>query len=221
MEVLYSDRWLVVINKPAGLLSIQDGYDLKAPHVRTLIESDFGRCWIVHRLDKETSGALMLARTKKAHRSLSILFEERRIFKEYRAVVAGTPHDDVFEINLPLRVNGDRYHRTVVDIEGGKPALTLIQVISSNRDWTLLNAQPKTGYTHQIRSHLSHIGFPILGDSLYNPSVSKSKPENNSYINRVALHSYSLTFIHPFTTQEISFTAPYPPDFSTLLESLK
>jgi len=221
MEVLYSDHWILVINKPAGLLSIQDGYDLNAPHVRTLIESDFGQCWIVHRLDKETSGALLLARTKEAHRSVSILFEERKITKDYRAIVAGKPHDDEFEINLPLLVNGDRRHRTIVDIVRGKPSSTIIKVLKNNLNWSLLSVKPNTGYTHQIRAHLSHIGFPLLGDSLYNPNVAKSKPENNLYFSRVALHSFSLTFIHPFTNQVISVTAPYPPDFSTLLESLK
>jgi RluA family pseudouridine synthase len=221
MEVLYTDRWLVVINKPAGLLSIQDGYDLQAPHVRTLIEPEFGRCWIVHRLDKETSGALILARTKEAHRSLSILFEERKITKDYRAIVEGKPNDDEFEIDLPLSVNGDRKHRTIVDISGGKPASTLIHVISSNRDWTVLSAQPRTGYTHQIRAHLSYMGFPLLGDQLYNPAGTNAKTDLSSLIDRVALHALSITFLHPFTHQELSITAPYPADFLGFLKSLK
>ncbi len=221
MEVLYNDHWLVVINKPAGLLSIQDGYDLNAPHVRPLIESELGRCWIVHRLDKETSGALLLAKTKEAHRSLSILFEDRKINKVYSAIVAGKPQDIEFEINLPLRVNGDRRHRTIVDNVSGKPALTLVKVISSNRDLTLLSAKTKTGYTHQIRAHLAYMGFPLLGDLLYNPAFSKTKTENSSLINRVALHAMSITFIHPFTDQEVSITAPYPTDFSIFVESLK
>lgn len=221
MDVLYSDNSLVVVNKPAGLLSIQDGYDLTAPHVRTLLEPEFGQCWIVHRLDKETSGTLLLARTKDAHRSLNIQFENRMISKEYRAIASGKPTADELEITLPLRVNGDRRHRTIVDPLNGKPASTLIKVLYSNQDWSLLSVRPQTGYTHQIRAHLSHIGYPLLGDALYNPNVSKAKPENNSFFSRVALHSFSLTFIHPFTNQEVSFTSPYPPDFSALLEPLK
>ena len=221
MEVLYIDRWLVVINKTAGLLSIQDGYDLSAPHVRTEIEPEFGRCWIVHRIDKETSGVLLLARTKEAHRSFSILFEERKIVKEYRAIVAGKPHDIEFEINLPLRVNGDRKHRTVVDLERGKPALTRIQVISSNRNCSLLNVKPSTGYTHQIRAHLAYAGFPLLGDPLYSPTVNKVRLESYLSINRVALHAYSISFFHPFTQKELIITAPNPRDFSELLESFK
>jgi RluA family pseudouridine synthase len=221
MEVLFSDRWIVVVNKPAGLLSIQDGYDLSALHVRTLIEPEFGRCWIVHRLDKETSGTLLLARTKDAHRSLNIQFEKRMITKEYRAIASGTPKSDEFEITLPLRVNGDRRHRTIVDLINGKSALTLIKVLYSNPEWSLLSVKPRTGYTHQIRAHLSHIGYPLLGDALYNPNSTKSKPENNSFISRVALHSFSLTFMHPVTNQEVTFTSPYPLDFSALVEPLK
>lgn len=221
MEVLFFDRWLVVINKPAGLLSIQDGYDLNAPHVRTIIEEEFGHCWTVHRLDKETSGVLLLARTKGAHRSLSIQFEERSITKEYRAIVLGRPNDDEFEIDLPLRVNGDRKHRTIVDVVKGKPALTLIQVISSNRNWSLLSVKPKTGYTHQIRAHLACIGFPLLGDALYNPAGTKVNTESFLQINRVSLHALSIAFLHPFTHQEVSITAPYPADFLGILESLK
>ena len=221
MDVLYSDSSLVVVNKPAGLLSIQDGYDLTAPHVRTLLEPEFGQCWIVHRLDKETSGTLLLARTKDAHRSLNIQFENRMISKEYRAIASGKPTADELEIILPLRVNGDRRHRTIVDPLNGKSASTLIKVLYSTQDWSLLSVKPQTGYTHQIRAHLSHIGYPLLGDALYNLNVSKAKPENNSFFSRVALHSFSLTFMHPFTNQEVSFTSPYPPDFSALLEPLK
>lgn len=221
MEILYSDRWLVVINKPAGLLSIQDGYNLDAPHVRTLLEPDFGRCWIVHRLDKETSGVLLLARTKEVHRLISILFEERKISKEYRAIAIGKPSVGEFEINLPLLVNGDRKHRTIVDLEKGKPALTLVEVISSNRDWSLLSVKTKTGYTHQIRCHLSYMGFPLLGDTLYTPKVAKPQPEEETSIRRVALHSNNVKFVHPYTNQEVTFIAPYPPDLSALLDLFK
>ena len=138
MEVLYSDRWIVVINKPAGLLSIQDGYDRIAPHVRSLLDPKFGRCLVVHRLDKETSGTLLLARTKDAHRNLNIQFEKRMISKEYRAITSGKPASDEFEINLPLRVNGDRRHRTIIDFTNGKPASSFIKVLYSGLDWSLL-----------------------------------------------------------------------------------
>jgi RluA family pseudouridine synthase len=221
MEILYSDRWLVVINKPAGLLSIQDGYNLDAPHVRSLLEPDFGRCWIVHRLDKETSGVLLLARTKEVHRSISILFEERKISKEYRAIANGKPPAGEFEINLPLLVNGDRRHRTIVDLEKGKPALTMVEVISSNRDLSFLSIKTRTGYTHQIRCHLAYMGFPLLGDTLYTPKVAIPQPEEKTSIKRVALHSNNVKFVHPYTNQEVTFIAPYPPDLSALLDLFK
>ena len=87
MEILYIDQWLLIVNKPAGLLSIQDGYDPSLPHVRTILEPEFGRCWIVHRLDKETSGVFLLSRSAEVHRKLNMLFETRNIKKEDRKSV--------------------------------------------------------------------------------------------------------------------------------------
>ena len=109
----------------------------------------------------------MLARTKEIHRSLNILFENRKIKKEYRALIYGIPKEKEFTINLPLRVNADRQHRTRVDISKGKPALTSVEVLNSSNRISYLSVEPHTGYTHQIRAHLSHIQHPVVGDLLY------------------------------------------------------
>lgn len=206
----------MVVDKPAGLLSIQDGYDLTTPHVRTLLEPEFGRCWIVHRLDKDTSGSLMLARTKEIHRSLNILFEGRKIKKEYRTLIYGIPPDNEFTINLPLRVNADRLHRTRVDISKGKPAQTSFQVLSSSSHLSYLAVEPHTGYTHQIRAHLSHIQHPVVGDLLYE-IIGGLITKLDLPLSRMALHSHSLEFVHPITNQMIKIESPIPSVFEDLM----
>ena len=216
MQILYIDQWLMIVDKPSGLLSIQDGYDLTAPHVRTLLEPEFGRLWIVHRLDKDTSGTLMMARTKVIHRSLNILFESRKIKKEYRALIYGIPPDKEFTINLPLKVNADRQHRTRVDFSKGKPAQTSVQVLSSSSRLSYLTAEPHTGYTHQIRAHLSHIQHPVVGDLLYK-SIGEHPCETNLPVGRMALHSHSLEFVHPITNQIIKVESPIPSFFDELM----
>ncbi len=218
MEILYLDQWLMVVNKPAGLLTIQDGYDIAAPYVRQLLEPEYGRCWIVHRLDKGTSGTLLLARTKESHRLLSIMFESRAIKKEYRAVIVGKPAEKGFKIALPLRVDADRHHRTRVDTEKGKPAVTEIEVLASNENFSLVIARPYSGYTHQIRAHLAHLRFPIVGDELYQSVYPDDAMHIPGSEHGLALHAYSLTFEHPITHVALEAHAPTPAWFEDLVK---
>lgn len=213
-SVLWSDESLVVINKPPGLLTLPDGYDPTLPHISQLLEAKFGRLWIVHRLDKDTSGLLVLARTAEAHRILNTAFETRQVTKVYHALVAGSPEWDERRVCLPLRVNGDRQHRTIVDARKGKPAITNLRVLERFSQWALIEASPETGRTHQIRAHLAVAGFPILGDALYGG-------DEEQLIKRAALHACSLAFPHPVTGEGISFQAPYPEDFLRVLEFLR
>jgi tRNA pseudouridine32 synthase/23S rRNA pseudouridine746 synthase len=221
MDILYEDEWLLIVNKPSGLLTIQDGYSNDLPHSRTLLEPKFGRCWIVHRLDKETSGILVLARSKEIHRSLSLLFQQREISKRYQAIVYGKPERLFFDISEPLKVNGDRSHRTVVDQIGGKPALTKITVVKSNGLLSVVDAEPYTGYTHQIRAHLCFIVHPILGDPLYFDKHLKEYKHFSSLAPRLALHSQRISFRHPITQSQLSILAPYPEDYRLMLELIK
>lgn len=219
MEVLFEDQWLMVVNKPAGLLTIQDGYDLALPHVRTILEPDYGKCWVVHRLDKETSGALILARSKESHKAISLLFENRNIKKTYRGIIYGEINKSQIELDFPLKINGDRKHRTVIDFQKGKPALTTINLLQTNRSISEILAKPHTGYTHQIRSHLSYIGHPILGDILYTKESNSNSYQN--VITRLALHAESLEFQHPFTNENLIIDAPLPFDFQMIKSLLK
>jgi tRNA pseudouridine32 synthase / 23S rRNA pseudouridine746 synthase len=217
VEILYEDSDLLAINKPSGLLSIPDGYQFRLPTVKSVLEPEFGRLWIIHRLDKETSGVLLIARNQAAHKKLNIVFQERKVNKNYHAIVYGEYPDVDSTIDLPLRKNGDREHRTIIDLAVGKPALTYVKNLSSGALISLVSAQPKTGYTHQIRAHLSALGFPIVGDTLYTRKGTGANKSIRIPFPRVALHAFEISFIHPLVDKMISINAPYPPDFQNLL----
>ncbi len=221
-QIIYEDQFIVCINKPAGLLSIRHGYDPTLPYVTRLLEPRYGRLWIVHRLDRDTSGIMVLARTRESHTSLNDAFEKRQVRKTYHAIVNGHPDWEEHMADLPLRINGDRSHRTVINPLLGKPAQTIFRVLKSSPDFSLVEARPLTGYTHQIRAHLLALGFPIIADLLYSPQ-SRPQPisvSHNLPISRLALHAYCLDFRHPATGEEMHMTAPYPADFLNALKAL-
>ena len=218
MDILYQDESIVVVNKPSGLLTIRDGYDASLPTVKSQLENLFPRCWIVHRLDKETSGVLIVALDVTSHHFLNDQFQERNIRKKYHAIITSVPERDRFDITLPLLTNGDRRHRTIVDEVRGKPAQSLISILKRFTEHSLVQIEPKTGYTHQIRAHLSSIGYPILADHLY----SKNKDKNNPpVIERTCLHSFEICFLHPSSKIMMKITAPYPTDFKIALNEIK
>lgn len=220
--ILFQDEWILIISKPAGLLSIQDGYNPSLPTVQTLLEPEVGNLWMVHRLDKETSGIMVLARTAEAHKNLDRQFAERKVQKIYYAICIGTPDWDEILIQTPLRVNGDRKHRTIVDVEHGKPAMTHVRVLERYGTYTWVEVHPQSGYTHQIRAHLSSIGYPLLGDTLYRIpagcSVILPEEKRLPVFPRVALHAYSLTFFHPQNGEQVTYKAPLPSDFAEIIK---
>ncbi len=232
LPVLYCDEALLVVNKPTGLATLPDGYDPSLPHVKNMLEQVYGRLWIVHRLDKGTSGVLILARTSTAHRSLNTQFEQHTVIKIYHSLVIGNPAWHEKTISLPLKPNGDRQHRTVVDLRAGKRALTHLSVVERFGQVTLLQAIPATGRTHQIRAHLSAIGLYIIGDKLYGMrqaseaelATSQRKIVDDScaaYPGAMALHAHSLEINHPVTLERMKFTAPCTPAMGELLHSLR
>jgi len=217
--ILVADEAVIVVNKPAGLRTLPDGYHLELPYLRGILEPEYGRLWITHRLDRETSGVIVLARTAESHRCLNNQFEKRQIIKKYHSLVKGNPDWNDKEIKLPLRVNGDRRHRSVVDQRNGKPAWTRIQLIEKLGGYCLVEAEPRTGRTHQIRAHLAAIGMPVLEDLLY--GTSESVKQEKSLINRPALHALSISFLHPTTQAKVFVQAPYPEDFWFALSQLR
>ncbi len=220
MDVLYIDDSILVVNKPAGLPVLPDGWEKDAPYLVRELEHELGAdassgkvLWIVHRLDKSTSGVIVFARSSDAHRNLSRQFELHQADKIYRLILEGLPDWDEQVARYPLRVNVGHKHRTAVDPRDGKPAETRFEVLERFEANALSEAHPKTGRTHQIRAHAHAIGYPLLGDILYGAQPT-------GLIDRPALHSYRLTITHPVSGERQTYTASYPHDFLKALERL-
>lgn len=213
MNILHEDQHLLVVEKPAGLPVLPDGWEKDAPYLVKLLEESYGKIWIVHRLDKVTSGVMVFARDAETHRALNMQFEQHAAQKVYHAIVEGTPKWDEKITRFPLRVNVGHKHRTVVDDRNGKPSETRFSVLKQYPAAAWVEASPLTGRTHQIRVHASALGHPLLGDVLYGASESQVIP-------RPALHAYSLTFSHPASETSVLFTAEHPQDFATALKLL-
>jgi RluA family pseudouridine synthase len=215
--MLYEDRDIILINKPAGLLSIVDGYDPNLPHVREVLEPDFGDLWIVHRLDKETSGLMLIARNAHAHRVVNEAFRMRKIEKIYHGLVSPAPAWREMEIQLPLQMNADRQHRTRVNSMDGKPAHSFCRVLKWYRFGVLMEINIHTGISHQIRAHLRAYDLALLGDVLYRAGL---EPQPFT-VSRTMLHARQIGFNHPVTDEWISCSAPYPDDFRSAYTQLR
>ncbi len=231
IQVLFQDAALLVINKPAGVATLPDGYDPSLPHIKSLLEQQYGRLWIVHRLDKNTSGVLLLARSASAHRFLNTQFEQHTVTKIYHMLVQAVPEWDERTVDMALRLNGDRQHRSVIDREHGKPAITHFTVLERLGTYGLIQAIPETGRTHQIRAHLSSLGLAILGDKLYGErivggghgqpgTIKMGQGVQIHWTEGIALHALSVEITHPSSLQRQAFTAAYPDCWVRVLEML-
>lgn len=212
--ILHEDADLLIVNKPAGMPFLPDGWEKDAPYLVRLLEEQYGRLWVVHRLDKITSGVMVIARTAEVHRALNMQFELHETQKVYHAIVVGEPEWDQHTARHLLRVNVGHSHRTIVDHSKGKPSETAFRLLERYRGFSLLEAVPASGRTHQVRVHAFALGFPLLGDTLY------SAP-GTELITRPALHALSLMFTHPATGEQVVFTTPYPEDFEAALEKMR
>lgn len=226
LDIIYEDDDILVVNKPAGMVVHPACGNYSGTLVNALLNykgflTDFNkpspkhdeqhtlRPGIVHRLDKDTSGVMLVAKKGTALRKLSKQLKARTITKIYIAVVKGIVELDEGIINLPLSHDKKNRFKMAIDKERGKEAVTHYKVLKRNKEknFTVLEVTPKTGRTHQIRIHLSHIGHPILGDVLYNgPHVEG--------LSRHALHAQTIHFIHPTQNTLVEFSAKIPPDIS-------
>ena len=213
MQIIHVDEHILVINKPAGIPVLPDGWDKESPYLVKMLEEEHGKLWIVHRLDKVTSGVIVFARDKETHRALNIQFENREVEKLYHAIMEGEPNWNEKITKFPLRANVGNKHRTAVDDRRGKPSETRFRILKRYQSGALVEAQPMTGRTHQIRVHAYALGHPLLGDVLYDG-------EETMLIARPALHAYSLTITHPVTKEVMTFKAERPQDFASALELL-
>lgn len=203
IKVVFADDHLLVLNKPSGLLTVPGRFVKDSVEQRMAYEYPDAR--IVHRLDLDTSGLMVMAMTDFATRDLNRQFREREIDKEYIARVYGRVVIDSGEINLPLRADPDNRPRHLVDMSGGKEAITHFEAISADDDSSLLLLRPATGRSHQLRIHLAEIGHPILGCDLYAHEKAFAAAD------RLMLHASGLRFIHPGTRETVEFSLA--PDF--------
>ena len=220
LEILYEDNDIIVVNKPKGMVVHPANGDADGTLVNAIMSickeslSGIGgeiRPGIVHRLDKNTSGAIIIAKNDKAHIALSDELKNHEIKKTYIALVRGIVKENNATINMPIARSKKDRKKMDVD-KNGKEAITHFKVIKRYQDFTLLEINIETGRTHQIRVHLSHIGYPIIGDDVY------SNGKNKWNIEGQCLHAKCLDFKHPITGKELHIEAPIPEYFEKILE---
>ena len=223
LDIIYEDDDIVVVNKPSGMVVHPAPGNWSGTLVNALMyhcgDSLSGingeiRPGIVHRIDKDTSGLLVVAKNDRAHQSLAEQIKEHSAGRRYYAVVYGAPREDKGTVNAPIaRHRVDRKKMAVT--EGGRQAITHYEVLERYRGYTYMAFQLETGRTHQIRVHMAHIGHPIIGDPLYGPSKDKWKLDGQ------CLHAGQLTLTHPATGERMTFEAPLPAYFTTVLQKLR
>lgn len=229
LDIIYEDEDIIVINKPAGMV-VHPG---AGNQTHTLLNAllyhypDLNllpRAGILHRIDKNTSGLLLIAKNSHSLKYLAHLLKKHEITREYQAIVYGS-FISGGTINAPIDRDPLERKRMAI-VETGKEAITHYRILKKFNHYTLLSVQLETGRTHQIRVHMSHIKHPLVGDSTYGGRVRLTKGLTDEAIQtlrqfkRQALHACRLTFLHPTTEEEMEFTAPAPDDFQTLLSVL-
>ncbi len=204
--VVYRDERLIALDKPTGLLSVPGIGPDKRDCLAVRVEAAWTGARIVHRLDRDTSGVIVMAFDAESHRELSRQFQDREVSKHYVAVVEGCPQADSGTIDLPIRKDMESADKPLqlVDHEQGRPALTNWSVIERYSDRTRLKLHPITGRSHQLRLHLKSIGHEILGDDLY------ASPEALAKADRLLLHATRLSIVHPSTSAPLVFTSTCP-----------
>jgi tRNA pseudouridine32 synthase / 23S rRNA pseudouridine746 synthase len=215
--ILYQDQDILLINKIPGLLSVPDGYDPDLPYIKSVLEPLYGPLWIVHRLDKETSGGMVLARNEDAHHSLSDSFQNKQVREKYHGLVSPVPNWRENILTQPLQIDADRKHRTRFDIKNGKEARSNCKVLKTFPLGVLMEIEIHTGLTHQIRAHLRAEDLLLLGETLYNAGLPPL-PLNSP---RIMLHARTLAFAHPSAGKWQQFTAPYLEDFRDTYTKLR
>lgn len=217
IPILFEDNALLVIDKPAGIV-VNRAQSVKGETVQDWVEKTYGitidnRAGIVHRIDKETSGILLIAKTEDAYRDLQRQFKERLVKKTYLAIVHGVVTPPEGEINAP--VGRLPWHRERFGIvPGGKESITKYHVLEKG-EYSVLELFPQSGRTHQIRVHLKYIHHPIVGDYLY--AGRKTARSDRTWAPRVMLHAWKLTCAHPVTGQDLAFVAPIPDDMKSII----
>jgi 23S rRNA pseudouridine1911/1915/1917 synthase len=238
LDILYEDDAIAVINKPPGMV-VHPGKGHWSGTLTAALQFHFDslssaggptRPGIVHRLDRDTSGVIVVAKTDLVHLRLAAQFEKRTVEKEYFAVCAGVPDRDRDTIDLPVGMHPHQREKMAVrrDHPTSRHAQTFYEVVERFDGFSAIRALPKTGRTHQIRLHLANIGCPVLCDRLYGGravitrgEITRDASDTEELLNRQALHAWRLKIVHPTTGEPIEFIAPLPGDIEAVLAALR
>lgn len=230
IEVIHEDDDILIISKPAGLLSIPDRYNKNLPSVAKMLSDSRSEVFTVHRLDKDTSGVMIFAKNAKAHAHLNQQFQSQKVTKYYLLMVVGTtPERGQIDVNLTVHPVKSQMMATQ---KGGKAAITDFETLKHYHNYSLIKAHPHSGRTHQLRVHFSYLKHEIIADPIYGThgplflsqfkrkyKPSSDKPER-PLMDRLALHAESISFKHPGNHNRLSFEAALPKDFRATVRQL-
>jgi 23S rRNA pseudouridine1911/1915/1917 synthase len=244
LEIVFEDEYLAVINKPAGMV-VHPGAGVSSGTLANALAYHFGiedtelgsegdeqykiqnlksKIGIVHRLDKDTSGLIVVAKDEQTHEALAEQFRSREVYKSYVALVHGNMRDNTGTIDRPIA--RDRWHRTKMTVaRSGRVALSIWKVRKRFEKFTLVEVEIKTGRTHQIRVHLASINHPIVGDATYNEGRDNTIADSDikravEKLDRVFLHAERLAFVHPRTGERLEFMQPIPDELSAMVRAI-
>ena len=232
-NIIHEDDFLIVIDKPADWSSIPDRFDESKQNIYTSLSNYRESIFMVHRLDRETSGVMVLAKTEGAHKQLSSQFENREVEKIYHAFVDSSPLEEQFTIDAPIAYSNSTTGQVYIN-KSGKESLTEFRLLERWKDFSLLECKPKSGRMHQIRIHLQHAGFPLIVDPRYGNRTEfkiseikqkkkfhlKKNTSERALLTRHTLHAYSLGFTHPQTKEWNIYSAEFPKDLRALKNQL-
>ncbi len=233
LDILYEDEQYIIVNKPSGLLSIPDRHNAQIPSVAGLLRKQFPLVFIIHRLDKDTSGIICFAKDEETHRYTSQLFEHREVKKKYIGIVHGSMSQESGTIEDPIMEHPAINGKMIIHQKQGKPSITKFEVMESFGLYSFVQFDILTGRTHQIRLHMQNYGHPIVGDALYGKEdavyisqlkkkfkLSKDSEEEKPILNRLALHAFRLIFVAS-TGHTIDVEAPLPRDMNAMLNQCR
>ena len=230
-NILFEDDNIIVVDKPAPFLTIPDRFDKTIPSLLGILSAKRSEIFINHRLDKETSGVILLSKNAEAHRHISLQFESRSVTKIYEAIVHGMPIEEVGQIDLAIS-SSPRGKRGMIINFKGKPSSTKFRILRTWKHFSHLEIKTLTGRQHQIRVHMKAIGCPLVVDNLYGDGKAfylsdikrkvrfKKEEQERPLLKRMGLHAAKLKFMHPLTRKELIFESVLPKDMKAVINQL-